>query len=225
MDTKFQERFIGLSDSLLAYLPNFIGGLALILIGWLAGWIVKRILVQFSVILRVDRFMKRTRFEAEVSKADVRYGLYELIGNIGFVVVFLIFLDNALLTWKMNILSDLLSKGILFLPKVIIAVVIFGVGWLLASWAQISVLKSLHREEVPRASLISRFIKSILLVFFSAISLVELDVAREIIIIGFATIFITLGAISIVITVIGGRKFLEKLEDTIRREINEKQNP
>lgn len=224
MNTKIQDQFVGLTDSLLAYLPNFIGGLALILIGWLAGWLIKRILVQFSVILRVDRLLKRTRFEAEVSKADVRYGLYELIGNIGFVMVFLIFLDNALLTWKMNILSDLLSKGILFLPKVIISVVIFGVGWLLSSWVQISVLKSLHREEIPRASLISRFIKSILLVFFSAISLVELDVAREIIIIGFGTIFITLGAITIVITVVGGRKFLEKLEGTIRREMDEKQD-
>ncbi len=224
MDSKIQDQFVGLTDSLLAYLPNFIGGLALILTGWLAGWLIKRILVQFCVILRVDRFLKRTRFEAEVSKADVRYGLYELIGNIGFVIIFLIFLDNALLTWKMDILSDLLSKGILFLPKMIIAVAIFGVGWLLASWVQVSVLKSLHREEIPRASLIAKFIKSILLVFFSAISLVELDVAREIIIIGFATIFITLGAITIVMTVVGGRKFLEKLEDTIRREMIEKQD-
>ncbi len=224
MDSKIQDQFVGLTDSLLAYLPNFIGGVALILMGWFAGWLIKRILVQFSVILRVDRFLKRTRFEAEVSKADVRYGLYELIGNIGFVIVFLIFLDNALLTWKMNIMSDLLSKGILFLPKIIIAVAIFGVGWLLASLVQVSVLKSLLREEIPRASLIAKFIKSILLVFFSAISLVELDVAREIIIIGFATIFITLGAITIVMTVVGGRKFLEKLEDTMRREMIEKQD-
>lgn len=222
MDTQIHEQFIGLSDSLLAYLPNFIGGVALILIGWLAGWLLKRILVQFSVILRVDRFLKRTRFEAEVSKADVRYGLYDMIGNIGFAIVFLIFLDNALLTWKMNILSDLLSKGILFLPKVIIAVGIFGAGWLLSSWVQISVLKSLHREEIPRASLISKFVKSILLIFFSAISLVELNVAREIIIIGFATIFITLGAVTIVFTAVGGRKFLEKLEDSLKKEMNEK---
>jgi len=77
----------------------------------------------------------------------------------------------------------------LLLPKVIIAIVIFGIGWVLASWVEGSVLKSLHREEIPRASLIAKFVKSILLIFFSAISLVELDVAREIVIIGFATIF------------------------------------
>jgi hypothetical protein len=42
--------------------------------------------------------------------------------------------------------------------------------------------------------------------------------------IGFATIFMTLGAITIVLTVVGGRKFLEKPEYTIRREMVEKQD-
>jgi len=223
METNIQDRFVSIADSLLAYMPSFIGGLVLILIGWLAAWIIKRLLVQFSIILRVDRFLKRSRFEAEISKADIRYSLYNMIGNVGFALVFLIFLDNALLTWKLNMLSDLLSKGILFLPKVIIAIAIFGIGWLLASWVQISVLKALHREEIPAASLISRFIKSILLIFFSAISLVELDVAREIIIIGFATIFITLGAISIVLTVVGGKRFIEKIENSFKKETEDKQ--
>jgi hypothetical protein len=218
METKIQDQFISFANSLLAYLPNLIGGIVLILLGWLAGWIVKKVLVQLSVILRVDRFTKRSQYETDFSKADVRYSLYNFIGNIGFVIIFLIFLDNALLAWKLNMLSDLLSKGILFLPKVIIALVIFGLGWLLASWVQVSILKMLHREEVPRASLISRFVKSILVVFFSAISLVELDVAREIIIIGFATIFITLGALTIVVTAVWSKDFLKKLEDTFKEE-------
>jgi hypothetical protein len=218
METKIQNQFLSLADSFLAYLPNLIGGIVLLLLGWLAGWIIKKILVQLSIILRIDRFLKRSRWESDFSKADVRYGLYNLIGNIGFIIIFLIFLSNALLAWKLNILSDLLSKGILLLPKMIIAIVIFGVGWLLASWVQIIVMKSLYREEVPRASLISRFIKGMMLIFFSAISLVELDVAREIIIIGFATIFITLGAIAIVLTAVGGRNFLKRIEDSLKDE-------
>ncbi len=221
METKIQNQFISLADNILAFLPNLIGGILLLALGWVVGWVIKKILVQLSIVIRVDRFIKGSRYETDFSKADVRYSLYNLIGNIGFLIIFLIFLDNALLAWKLNILSDLLSKGILFLPNIIVALVIFGAGWLLSSWVQISVLKTLHREEIPRASLISRFIKSILLVFFSAISLVELDVAREIIIIGFATIFITLGAIAIVITAIGSRNFLKKLETSIKEDKSE----
>jgi hypothetical protein len=113
-------------------------------------------------------------------------------------------------------ISDLLSKGILYLPKVIIAISIFGFGWLLSFWAAKSIVKSLNREKVPRASLISKFIRIILLLFFSAIALVEMDVAREIVIIGFATIFITLGAISVVLTAVGGKSFVEIIGESLK---------
>ncbi len=217
MEINIKDQFSSFANSLIAYLPNLVGGIILILLGWLVGWIIKRILVQLSV-LHIDRFLKRSRFSTDFAKADVRFSLYNFIGNIGFTIIFLIFLDFALLTWKLNILSDLLAEGILFLPKAIIALIIVGIGWFLASLAQLSVMKTLHREEIPRASLISRFIKSILLIFFFSISLVELDVAKEIVIIGFGTIFITLGAITVVITSIGGRDFLKKLDNSQKDE-------
>ncbi len=218
MENKIEDQFIGFADSLLAFLPNLIGGIILLLLGWFIGWVFKKILVQLSIVLRVDRLIKSSRYETDFSKADVRYSLYNFIGNIGLVIIFLIFLDNALLAWKLNVLSDLLSRGILFLPKIIIALIIFGAGYLLSSLAQISILKTLHREEIPRASLLSRFIKSILILFFSAISLTELDVAREIIIIGFSTIFITMGVIAIILTAVGSKNFLKKLEATFKDE-------
>ncbi len=218
METRIQDQFLSFADSLLAYLPNLLAGIVLVLLGWVSGWVVKRILIQISIVLRIDRYFRRSRYSSDFAKADIRYSLYNFVGNIGFALIFLIFLDNALLAWKLNILTDLLSKGILFLPKLIIASVTFGIGLLVASWVQISTLKSLNREEIPRASLISRFIKGILIIFFSAISLVELDVAREIVVIGFSTIFITLGVITVVITAVGGRDFLKKIENSIKED-------
>ena len=218
METKIQDQFSGLVNSIYAYLPNLLAGIILILIGCLAGWFIKRLLVQVSVLLRIDRFLRRSRWEADFSKADMRYGVYNFIGNIGYAVMFLLFFDNALIAWKLTMLSDLISKGMLFLPKIIIAVLVFGLGWLLAAWAEKSMLKILYKEEIPRASLISRFVKIILLLFFSAIALVELDVAREIVIIGFSTIIISLGAICIVITAIGGKSFIEKIGNSIKEK-------
>jgi hypothetical protein len=218
METKVQNQFLGLADNILAYLPNLLAGIALLLVGWLAGWLIKRVLVQISILLRVDRFIRRSRWESDFAKADVRYGLYNFIGNIGYALVFLLFLDNALIAWKLTMLSDLISKGMLFLPKIIIAVLVFGLGWLLAVWAEKSMFKILYKEEIPRASLISKLIKIILLIFFSAIAFVELDVASEIVIIGFATIFITIGALAIIITAIGGKSFVEKIGNSFKEK-------
>jgi len=68
------------------------------------------------------------------------------------------------------------------LPKIIISASVFGLGWLLAFWADKSILKSLHREEIPRASLISEFVKIVMQLFFSAIALVEHNIAHEIVV-------------------------------------------
>jgi hypothetical protein len=215
MGERIQNQFVGLADNFIGYLPNLFAGILLVVLGWFLGWFVKRLLVQLSVILRLERFLVRSRWATDFSKGDVRYGLYNFIGNIGFLIIFLIFLNNALDAWKLVILSDLLGKGILFLPRMIIALLMFGVGWLIAIWSERGVYKSLRREDVPKASLIARFIKSVILLFFFAMALVEIDVAKEIVTIGFATVFITLGALTITITIVGGKSFLGKIEDSL----------
>jgi hypothetical protein len=50
-----------------------------------------------------------------------------------------------------------------------------------------------------------------LILFFAAIAFVEIDIAREIIIIGFSSMFVTLCVIAIAIVVIG-RKDAKKIE-------------
>jgi Mechanosensitive ion channel, conserved TM helix len=220
METRVQDQVTGLADNIIAYLPNLLAGIVLTIIGLIAGWLIKRVLVQISILLRIDRFLRRSRWEADFAKADVRYGLYNIIGNVGFTLIFLLFLDNALIAWKLTMLSDLLSKVILYLPQIMIAIAIFGLGWLIAFWVQRSILKSLYKENIPRASLISRFVKIILMIFFSAIAFVELDIAREIVIIGFSTIFITLGLMSVVITAIGGKQFIGKISESFEEKKN-----
>ena len=83
METRVEDQFLKLTDSIIGYLPNFMGGLLLILVGWIAGAIIKRVLIQFSLIVRIDRLFKHSRWEADLSKADVRHSISKFIGNIG----------------------------------------------------------------------------------------------------------------------------------------------
>jgi hypothetical protein len=221
MKDSLRDQFLGLTNTFIDYMPYLLGGILLVIIGWILGWIVKRLLIQLSIILKLERIFIRFRWGSDFVKADVRHAFNNIIGNFGFLVIFLIFLDNAIIVWKITILADLLSKGILFLPKIIIALFVFGVGWFIASWTAKSVLKTLRREDIPRSSLISRFVKSVIIIFFSAMALVVLNIAKEIVIIGFATIIITLGCITIIIVAIGGKKFIKNFEKSWEEEKSE----
>jgi hypothetical protein len=208
MGAEGQNQFASITSSFVAFLPSLLGGLGLVLLGLILGWLMKKAIVQLAMVLRLDRVLSRSRWKDDLKKADVRFSLYNLAGNFVFAVVLLIFLDNAFIAWKLTMLSDLLSMGILYLPKLIIAAVIWGLGWLVSSGAQRSVTRTLLGEGIPRASLISRFIKSVLMLFFTSMAMVELNIAREIVIIGFAATIASLGAVAVVFAALGGKRLL-----------------
>ncbi len=218
MNVSTQELFSNMTKNVIGYLPDLFAGIVLVLIGWLLGWIAKRVIIQIAVILRLERYFERFQWGQYLGRADIRYGFYGFLGNIIFLIVFLIFLNDAFSTWKLTVLSTVLEKGILFFPKLIIALLVFGFGWLVSLWTSRGLLKALRREDIPRASLISRFFKGILLLFFFGMALAELNIAREVVIIGFATIFITLGAVTIVLASVGGKQFFEKIRKPVEEE-------
>lgn len=215
MDTSLGGIFYGATEKIVAYLPNLVAGIVLLAVGWFLGWLIKRIVVQTLVVLRFDRLFRRFRWGTGLSKADVRYAFFEFIGNLAFVVVFLVLLNAALQALQLTVLSTVLQQGVLFIPKLLLAALIFGLGWFIAGWIAGSVRRALVKEEVPRASLIARFVKAMIILFISAMALTELDIAREIVVIGFSATVITLGVLSVVIAVLGGKRFVSKMLETL----------
>lgn len=210
MNENLNSLFLNLTEKLVAFLPALFTGTLLIGFGWLLGWFVKRVVIQLAVVLRLERFLIKFSWGKVFSKADVRYGLYKSIGNLFFFMIMLIFVDFALIVWNLKFLSNLLAEGILILPRTIAALLIFGAGWLIALWASRALQRLLSQEEIPNASFISLFTKVALIVLFSAFALFELNMAREIVIIGFTTIFVTLGILAIILVFI----FIHRREGT-----------
>ena len=215
MDSPLEKALGGVTETFIAYLPNLVAGIVLVAIGWFLGWLVKRIVVQVLLVLRFDRLLRRFKWGSGLSKADVRYAVAEFIGNGAFLIVFLILLNAALEALQLMVLSEVLTRGVLFAPKLLIAGVIFALGWLVAGWIAGLIQRALTKEDVPRASLIARFSKAVIMLFFSAMALTELDIAREIVVIGFSVTIVTLGVLVIVMTSIGGRRFVSRILETL----------
>jgi Mechanosensitive ion channel, conserved TM helix len=209
MDNTIQGPFFDFGKQIIDYLPNILAGILLLGIGWLVGWLVKRIVVQLLIALKFDRLFVRMRWRKALSKADIRFALFGFIGNVFFFIVFLIFLNSALDAMKLTILSGLIQRGVLFIPRLIVSLIILGTGWIIAGRVSISVFNALIKESVPNYSLISRFTKFVIILFFSALALAEIDIAVEIVVIGFTTVIISLAIIAIIM-VVGGKSSFDK---------------
>ena len=208
MENKIESPFLDFGRQIINYLPSLLGGFILLVIGWIVGWLAKRITVQLLAVLRFEKLFLRLQWKRALSKADIRYAVFNFIGNVVFFIVFLIFLNSALDAMKLTILSTLIQQSVIFIPKLIVALVILGIGWIVAGRVSISVYSSLLKENVPHYSIISRLVKFVILLFFSAMALVEIDIAPQIVIIGFTTIMITLGIISVAFVLSGGKSFI-----------------
>ena len=210
MDKSIESPFFDFGQQIINYLPSLLAGVLLLLAGWIVGWIVKRIIVQLLFVLRFERLFTRLQWRQALSKADIRYALFGFIGNIAFFIVFLIFLNSALFAMKLNILSNLIEHGVLFIPRLIVALIIFGMGWIIAGRVSNSIYIALIKEDVPNYSLISRFAKFVIVLFFTAMALVEINIAIEIVIIGFTTVIISLSILAIAAVVFSSKGFKEK---------------
>lgn len=208
MDKNLESPFLDFGTQIINYLPSLLAGFILLLIGWFVGWLVKRITIQLLVVLRFEKLFMRMQWRRALSKADIRYAVFNLIGNVVFFIVFLIFLNSALAAMKLTVLSGLIQQSVVFIPKLIIALLILGLGWIIASRISNSVYNALLKENLPHYSIIARFVKFVAVLFFSSMALVEIDIAPQIVIIGFTTIMITLGVIISVIAILSSKSSL-----------------
>jgi hypothetical protein len=213
MSKQLRSLFTEPMDRFINYFPQLLVGLALLVCGLLLAWFIKRLLIHLVIILKLDHFLVRSRWRAAFQKADVRYGFYDFLGNIAAFIVFLAFLDFALIAWDLKILSDALEEVISIFPRFVASLIIFGAGWLLAQGAANALFRKLSSDMIPHAARISHYAQVMLVVFFAAMSLVELDIAREIVLIGFTVIFVVLGAIAVIITVLTAKRLVGAPEE------------
>jgi hypothetical protein len=208
---RVDDIFTRFLDTISNYLPSVAAGLLLILIGLAAAWFSKRLVIQILIVLRFHRILAGFRWAKGLLQVDVRLSLYRLIGNLCGFVIFLVFLNAAFAALKLTMVSELVEKLVLLFPRILAAILIFGFGWAISSWAGHAIRRTLQRESVPRPSLIAGYARFMLLLLFAGMGLAEIDLAPRVVLIGFTVVYATLGAVTIALAVLGGRKILDTL--------------
>lgn len=200
-----------LADQFVGFIPNLVAAIVLIILGWVVGWLLKRLFIQVCLTFGVHRYLPRRRWSEAFSKADVRDAVYNFAGNIVFVIVFLIFLYSALVSLKLTVLSHILQTGFFFLPRLIGCLVIFGVGYFLADRIGSATQAGMLRESLPRGILIGRLVRAATLLFFGAMALYVLHIANAIVLIGFTVALTTIAVVAIVTAALGGKEVLARI--------------
>jgi Mechanosensitive ion channel, conserved TM helix len=197
-------------NRLASYLPTLAAGLVVLLIGVGVGWLAKRAVIRALVWLRLDRLGGSHSWRAAFAKGDVRSALYNLVGSIVMALVLLLFLDNALQIWGLEVLSRLVDQVLFYLPNLALVLLIAGVGLLLANTLADRVEDTLEEEGVGRARLVAKIFKGALLAVVGALALWQLNFARQIVLSAFLIGFGAIGVAFALAVGVGSSRAIQR---------------
>ncbi len=159
------------------YLPSLAAGILLVVLGVAVCWVVKNAVVRILLLMRLDRPLRNLRWGRPLAQADVRHSLANAVGSVTAGLVFLIFLENALLVWQLDVMGKLIGSLVFYIPRLITGLLVLLIGSAIAVAVAGWIRTGLAAEGFARASLAARLCQWALMIIVVAFTLEELGIA------------------------------------------------
>ena len=196
-------------DTLGDFLPQLGGALALLVIGLLVARLIGALVRRALTRARVDDLAQRCRIDETLGRAGLRTSLAGLCGAVVRIVLSVVVVFASLTLLGLEPLSQSLNEAVLFLPKLIVAMVLILAGL---------VLSGLVRERVDRLTFqmdfpipLGQLAQIATLAIFAIMAAAQVGVSAGVLIIVLA---ILLGAVAATFAIafgLGGREVARAL--------------
>jgi len=197
------------------FVPKFIAGLIVILIGFIVASLAKKIILEISRVLKIESTLHR--YGVPESGKDLSWTA--ILAEIVRWFVIVLFLIPTADIWGMSQIVTVLNTFLLYLPNVFIAAIIAMVGFVFARLAHDLVLASMKGVSKDTARTIASVVRWAIIVFVLLAVLNQLGVAVDLIRILF-TGFVAMVAIAGGIAFgLGGQNVAKDILETIRKKL------
>lgn len=218
LTTTVSAAVVGAFAGFISYLPQLTGGLIVLALGLLLGAIAYRVVLGVLKGVQFEKFLARYGI-SKIEGRDV--GWSEILAELVRWMIIIVFLIPALQTWGLDAVNSVLSRVILYIPNVIVAVVLAMVGLVFGKLAYkiaYSASSSLGRELAHSVALVARWS---ILIFVAFLVLHQLGVAQELLRILFAGVVAMLALAGGLAFGLGGqsvaRGILESIQDKFKK--------
>ena len=198
--------------------PRLLALVTLLLVGWVAGIVARRLTVRLLRAADFDGRCGRWGLTASLVRGGVRQPPTLLAGRLAFWMIFLMALLMGIEALEMPATAGLVAVGLRFLPNVIVAGLVMVIGWLLANFLAQAALIGAVNAQVAGAPLIASAVRWLVLVFAGAATLTQLGIAREMVLLAFGISFGgTVLALALAFGLGGKELAREMLESRLRK--------
>lgn len=148
------EQLTGLA----AVIPNLIGAIVVILLGWIIAKVVARIFRRLLRSIKVDHLAEKLNEIEIVHKANIKFVPSIALSKLLYYLLLFIFFIAAVDVLGMKAISELMTSIMNYIPNLISALIVLIVGILLADALKNIVLTACKSLNIPAASLIGNVV-------------------------------------------------------------------
>ena len=195
-------------EMILNALPAIFAAVLILLLAYLAGRILTGLISGLLSSAGFDQFLVRLSIAKSVVEGQRTPS--EIVGYLVLVAIMLFASIEAAGLLGFDVLSELIAQLTVLFGKVIVSVVIFGIGLYLASLAK----EVVESSGGPQSELLAKLARIAILILAGAIALRQLGVADEIIVIAFGVLVGSIALTGVIAFGLGGR-------DLASRELSE----
>jgi len=215
----------GISADVASVVPNILIAIVLIVLGWIVGSGLSRIIAQVADTLKIDNALRSAGFDKVVERAGHRLNAGALLGGMVKWFVIAIFLVIALEVLNLTQVTAFLSQIVFFyLPQVIVAVLILLIAAVVADFVNTAVVSAAKAADIGSPYFVGSVARWAIWIFAILAALDQLSVA---------TVFVQTLFTGIVVAVslalglsfgLGGQAAASRYIERVSAELSKKQD-
>ena len=190
-----------LLSEILVKFPAVLAALLLLLIGMVVGKIARTAVEKFLKFVRVDEYMEKVKVNELLARLGFGQSPVFVVGFLVYWLIILVFLVSAANVVQLTVVSQLLERFVLFIPKLIGAVVVVAGGLLLGHFFGEVVLNAATANKLDSAVAFSKVVRIVVMVFAGVMALEQIGIDTTIIT---SSIQIILGTIGLGVAIAFG---------------------
>ena len=175
--------------AVMAFLPNLLAMLIIILMGVIFALVLKAIVVRVLRAVEFDSWSDRMGLTSFMRKGDLWTKPTETLGSLIYWLLVIIAFMAGLSALKIPAIDNLVAQFVLYIPGVLSAAIILVFGFIAIGFVGRAVLIATVNRGYHYARLLAQVVKVSLIVLILAMALEQLQVAPRIVLAAFSIVF------------------------------------
>ena len=221
-ETALLDPLATIGDQILALLPNVLGMVIILSVGWAAAWIAGVLVERLTRAVGLDRVSDRVGVSAAMARGGVKSDLAYLLGRAIFWIVLVFATIAALSALDLEPIRDFAHSFLAYIPHLLMAMLILIAGYLLSNFVSQAVLIAAVNAGLPPARVVAAASRWGVQLVAIAMALEQLGIASNIVAVGFG---ITLGGVVFAAAIAFGLGAKDLAKDFLESRLSQRTRP